>query len=82
MKNYLDFIFDGIACIGTAVQFEDVELVFRIVALVLTIASIICSLIFKIIVWKKKAMEDGKIDEKEVKELKDIIDETKDELPK
>lgn len=81
MKN-LDLIFDGIACVGTAVQFEDVELVFRIVALVLTIASIICSFIFKIMMWKKKAMEDGKIDEKEIKELKDIIDETKDELPK
>lgn len=80
MKKYGDMIFDGIACLGTAMQFEDIEMVFRIISLILTVCSIIASLVFKILMWKQKATKDGKIDAEEVKELRDIFDEEKDKL--
>lgn len=80
MKQYSDLLFDGLACLGTAVQFESVELWLKIISLVLTIFSVIASLVIKIIMWKQKATKDGKIDTEELKELKNIVDESKDEL--
>lgn len=60
----------GAGVILTALQTEHV---FQIISLVLTILSILFSLSFTIYKWYKKAKEDGKIDEKELDELTEIV---------
>ena len=47
--------------------------------------SVITSLViigFKLYQWIRKAMKDGKIDEKELQELDEIVDESKERIDK
>ena len=80
MKDYnLDRAGNGIACVLTAIQTDEV---FRIVSLVLTCLSIALSIAYRVWTWWKKAKKDGKIEPEEIKELKDIIDDEKDKIKK
>ena len=61
----------------TGIAAEDV---IRIVLLVIGCVSALVSLAFNIYCWYKKAKADGKIDHKEVSELKDILDKGTDDI--
>lgn len=77
--HYLDVAGNGLACIFTAVQSDEV---FKIISLILTCLSIALSIAYRVWVWYKKAKADGKIEPEEIKELKDIIDDEKDKIQK
>ena len=47
-----------------------------LVLIILNIVVLVVSMTIKIIAWVKKAREDNKIDDDELKELIDIVDET------
>lgn len=77
--HYLDFAGNGLACIFTAIQSDEV---FKIISLVLTCLSIALSIAYRVWVWYKKAKKDGKIDPEEIKDLQDIIEDEKDKIQK
>lgn len=54
---------------------DDLEIVLRIVASVLSIAAVAVSLIFTLKAWLKKASADGKITEEEAKEAIKIAED-------
>lgn len=71
--KYKDFItWSGslFGTIGTAIQTDEV---FRYISLGLTILSTIVAIAYTIWKWWRKAKEDGKITEEEVKELVDDV---------
>ena len=47
-----------------------------LVLIILNIVVLVVSMTIKIIAWVKKAREDNKIDDDELKELIDIVDDT------
>ena len=65
---------DAVAIIGTAVQTDEVK---QWVSMIFTIVASIVSLVLSIIKWWKSAKKDGKIDEKEIEELQDILENKK-----
>ena len=72
MKNssvpeYLGCVFQAVL---TVVQTNEI---FQLISLILTIISLLVTLSFTIWKWYRKAMEDGKIDAKEVEEAVKII---------
>lgn len=67
-----------ISWVGSGVTFLTASLsqdIMQIVLFGLGIVSTIVSLSYNIYKWYKRAKKDGKIDESEVDELKDIIDD-------
>ena len=71
------------SAVGTALQPDQVmmyiSLGITILGGVITLITAIWNLVARIKAWHKKAMEDGKIDESEREELKEIIKEGIDE---
>lgn len=63
--------------LATGFAFEDFM---RIVMLIIGCISALISLAYNIYCWYNKAKKDGKITADEVKELKDIVDDTKDQI--
>lgn len=64
---------------ATGFAFEDF---IRIVMLIIGLVSALISLAYNVYCWYNKAKKDGKITADEVKELKDIVDDTKDQINK
>ena len=66
-----------VSWVGSAVTFVTAGLaqdIGQIVLMILGIISALVSLAYNIYKWWKKAKADGKIDEKELDELEDIVD--------
>ena len=70
--NFLEWLGCGVGAIFTVVQTQEV---FQIISLVLTCLATLATICFTIYRWWKVAKADGKIDEKEVKELVDIVND-------
>lgn len=64
---------------ATGFAFEDF---IRVVMLIIGLVSALISLAYNIYCWYNKAKKDGKITADEVKELKDIVNDTKDQINK
>ena len=77
MENKLIYTLNGIEYLAVLSQANEL---FQLIQLILTILTTIFILILKVISWYKKAKEDGKIDSKEVDELKEIIEEGKEKI--
>ena len=71
-KNIISYIGSAIGGIFTIVQSNEI---FQLISLILTIISVLVSVAFSIYKWIIMATKDGKIDEEEVDELKNILDE-------
>lgn len=65
---------DAIAVVGTAVQMDEVK---QWISMAITIIAGIVSIALSIWKWWKSAKKDGKIDEKEIEELQDILENKK-----
>ena len=70
MNKRIDYIFDSIAIVFASVQ---PEVLFRYVSLALSILATLISIAFSVWQWWKKAKQDGKITEDEIKEGAKII---------
>jgi len=66
----------GVSIMGVATIAQTNE-VFQLVQIILTCVSAAVILAFNIWKWYKKAKADGKIDEKEIDELENIINKEK-----
>lgn len=77
MKDNLNYIFNGVAVVGTLVQTEHI---FQIISLVLTCVSVVLSLILTIHKWYKHSKADGKIDGEEINEAITEINKAVDEI--
>lgn len=70
--DYLSWVGSVFGTILTAVQSDQI---FQYISLALTILSTLIAISYTIWKWWRKAKEDGKIDEEEVKDLVDQIDD-------
>lgn len=70
--DYLSWVGSVFGTILTAVQSDQI---FQYISLALTILSTLIAILYTIWKWWRKAKEDGKIDEEEVKDLVDQIDD-------
>lgn len=70
--DYLSWIGSVFGTILTAIQSDQI---FQYISLGLTILSTLIAISYTIWKWWRKAKEDGKIDEEEVKDLVDQIDD-------
>lgn len=78
MKKFrFDYVFDGIALIFAGIQ---PEVLFQYIQLGLGILATLLSIAFSIWQWWKRASQDGKITEDEIKEGIDILKKGKDDL--
>ena len=77
MKRLLEILGNGTQYILTVAQTNEI---FQLVELILSIATTLFILGINIYAWYKKAKKDGKIDEKEIEELKDIVEKGKENL--
>lgn len=68
--DYLSWIGSVFGTILTAVQSD---VIFQYISLALTILSTLIAISYTIWKWWRKAKEDGKIDEEEIKDLGDQI---------
>ena len=66
---------DAIAVVGTAVQMDEVK---QWISMAITIIAGIVSIALSIWKWWKSAKKDGKIDEKEIEDLQQILDHKKE----
>lgn len=66
---------DAVAIVGTAVQMDEVK---QWISLAITIIAGIVSIALSIWKWWKSAKKDGKIDEKEIEDLQQILDHKKE----
>lgn len=66
---------DAIAVVGTAVQMDEVK---QWISMAITIVAGIVSIALSIWKWWKSAKKDGKIDEKEIEDLQQILDHKKE----
>ena len=69
-NNILSWVTSGIT-LATSALSQDVM---QIILMVLGIISALVSLAYNIYKWYKKAKADGKIDDKDLDELNDIVD--------
>ena len=76
-NNPIEWFGCALSAVFTVVQTEHV---FQIISLVLTCLATAAALAFTIYKWYKMAKADGKIDEKEVGELVDIIKDGTDDI--
>lgn len=70
--DYLSWTGSVFGTILTAIQSDQI---FQYISLALTILSTLIAISYTIWKWWRKAKEDGKIDEEEVKDLVDQIDD-------
>lgn len=66
---------DAVAVVGTAVQMDEVK---QWISMAITIVAGIVSIALSIWKWWKSAKKDGKIDEKEIEDLQQILDHKKE----
>jgi len=77
MKRFLEIFGNGTQYILTIAQTNEV---FQLVELILSILTTLFILCINIYAWYKKSKKDGKIDEEEIEELKNIVDDGVKEL--
>jgi len=77
MKRALEILTNGGMYILTLAQTNEI---FQMVELILSISMTLFILVINIVAWIKKATKDGKIDEEEIEELKNIVDDGVKEL--
>ena len=75
----IEILGNGGQYILTAVQTNEV---LQIVELIISILTSLFILGINIYAWYKKANKDGKIDEKEIEELKNIVQDGKEQIEK
>lgn len=68
---------DATAAVFTAIQPNEI---LQWISLVLTIIATAISIVLSVWRWWKSAKKDGKIDEKELKDLQDIFDDSSKKL--
>ena len=68
---------DAAAAVFTAIQPNEI---LQWISLVLTIIATVISIVLSVWRWWKSAKKDGKIDEKELKDLQDIFDDSSKKL--
>lgn len=68
---------DATAAVFTAIQPNEI---LQWISLVLTIIATVISIVLSVWRWWKSAKKDGKIDEKELKDLQDIFDDSSKKL--
>ena len=78
-KQIIEYASCGVGAVLTVVQTNQV---FQLVSLILTCIATAVALGFTIYKWYKAAKADGKIDDKEVEELVNIIKDSADEIKK
>ena len=72
-RNLIAILGNALGVVGTSLQTEDL---LRIISLIITIiGGIITWIVIPILNWYNKSKEDGKIDNKELSELKDIVND-------
>lgn len=76
-KEFLNWIGCGISTVLTAVQTQEL---FQIISLILTCIATLVTIAYNIYKWYKKAAEDKKIDENELKEGIDVIKDSIDKI--
>ena len=76
-KNIISYIGSALGGIFTIVQSNEI---FQLISLILTIISVLVSVAFSIYKRIIMATKDGKIDEEEVDELKNILEENAKDL--
>ena len=77
MKRFIEIFGNGAQYILTVAQTNEV---FQLVELILSILTTLFILGINIYAWYKKSKKDGKIDEEELEELKNIVDDGVNEL--
>ena len=77
MKRALEILTNGGMYILTLAQTNEI---FQMVELILSISMTLFILVINIVAWIKKATKDGKIDEEEIDELKNIVEKGKEDL--
>ena len=77
MKRLLEIIGNSSQYVLTAIQTNEV---LQIVELVISILTTLFILGLNILTWWKKAKKDGKIDEEEIEELKNIVEDGKEKI--
>ena len=77
MKKALEILTNGGMYILTLAQTNEI---FQMIELILSILMTLFILVINIVAWIKKATKDGKIDEEEIGELKDIVEKSKEDL--
>lgn len=77
MKKIIEFATNGLQYVLTVSETNEV---FRAIELILSILCTLFIITINIISWYKKANKDGKIDEKEIEELKNIVEDGKEKI--
>lgn len=75
--DFLNWLGCGFGTILTAVQTNQI---FQTISLILTCIATALTIAYTVWKWWKKASEDGKIDEEEVKDLIDIVEDSKEKI--
>lgn len=76
-EGILEWIGCGASAVFTAIQTQEV---FQIISLILTCVATLVTIAYTIYRWYKNATKDGKIDDKEIGELVDIINKGADDI--
>lgn len=83
MDKY-EIIETGLNAVGVAVGLSDIESIIGICLLVVNVVILVVrfgiKLVRKIIDWRNKAKEDGKISSEEIKDLVDIVEDSIDDV--
>ena len=77
MKKLVELVGNGMQYILTVAQTNEI---FQLIELILSISTTLFILLINIIAWWKKAKKDGKIDEEEINELKQIVNDGKEKI--
>jgi len=75
--DFLNWLGCGFGTVLTAVQTNQI---FQTISLILTCIATALTIAYTVWKWWKKASADGKIDEEEVKELINIVDDSKEKI--
>lgn len=77
MKRFLESGANGLMYVFTLAETNEY---FKFVELILSIVMTLFIIVVNIVSWYKKSKKDGKIDEKEIEELKEIVEDGKEKL--
>ena len=77
MKTFLESGANGLMYIFTLAETNEY---FKFVELILSILMTLFIIVVNVVSWYKKAKKDGKIDEEEIEELKNIVEDGKEKI--
>lgn len=75
--SILEWIGCGTGVIFTALQTQEI---FQVISLILTCVATLVTIAYTLYKWYKNAIKDGKIDDKEIGELVDIVNKGADDI--